>query len=229
MISVPAAAAGPARPWMKCVSIGNGQAPAPAQPPAPAPAPAPVQPPAPTQGNQNRSLAPSTQAVGFIFTTEPNNGNELSADVLLLSDQGQVIKQIGHAEVLSSSSNGTITLQQGPDSPFPFSMSLTQPNTDGSVAFIGDKRRAKDFVTGQISNVGLFGSQSLAQMQVQCRMYSRQNGGQSTGSGGPGTGTTTAPAPTTGTVSQPPTTGTATGPAPTTAAAPGFRNGTMGH
>lgn len=83
------------KPWMRCVSLENGQGPA------------------------SGSSSPGTEAIGLVFTPEPNNGNEISADVLLLGSEGQVIKQIGHAEILSQSANGSMVFQQGPDSPFP--------------------------------------------------------------------------------------------------------------
>jgi hypothetical protein len=151
------------KPWMKCVGS--------------------------TLSTQTNS-APSASAsatfngnVGLTFTLEPNNGSEISVDAFSLNAQGQKIKQIGHAEVLSSNGQGSsgasaVTLQNSPDSPFAFNMTVSSPTSPQNSSPSGLTPAAQaeaptnvvQSTTGVLTAGVLFNAQTLSQLSVQCRI-----------------------------------------------------------
>ena len=142
----------------------------------------------------------SGSPIGFVFSLEGDNSGTIAADTFLLSRQGRTVKQIGHADVLSSVTSGqaasptsltqtgaqantpiyggyTMQMQNSADSPFPFQLTLT---VSDKVAqnFDNGTSLGRNRLTGQLSE-GLFvNGQTLNQINVQCRLFSHsQNNG----------------------------------------------------
>ena len=85
------------------------------------------------QADAQSSSLPTTR-IGFKFSVERNNNNEIAADMYTLNDSSQPIKQIGHAELQSPITEITATtkaadflkgISLAEDSPFDFAMTLS--------------------------------------------------------------------------------------------------------
>jgi len=111
-------------------------------------------------GSSTGSLTSIAVNYGFVVGVEANNGNLLSVDTYQLNIQGQLIKQISHAEAksqtTSTSSGSGLNILNSADSPTTFSLSSAGTSTTNKFSAV-------------VSDV-LFTGQSISSMPVTCKL-----------------------------------------------------------
>jgi len=158
-------------PWMKCIAPMASTSASTASPLAtPAPISASI-----SGGSPVVSTRRPMAAIRIVFTQEPGNGDEISADIFEIDQGGKNIKQIGHAELLSSSGSSGVIFQSAQDSPFPLSLVVEQQRFPQSKAANGQGPSQRTLF-GIINNLGLFTGEALSQISVQCRIYGKHDG-----------------------------------------------------
>lgn len=119
------------------------------------------------QADQQSSSLP-TSKIGFKFSLQRNNSNHIAADTYTLNDSNQLVKQVGHAELVSSVTEVTATtkatelisgLTLAEDSPFDFQITADSTSADANGRFSA-------FVT----SVATFAGQAYSQVSVSCRL-----------------------------------------------------------
>jgi hypothetical protein len=125
------------------------------------------------ESSSGTSTSSSTDSVstnyGIVFELEHGNGDEIAADVYTLESNRQRIKQIGHADVISSvSDNGEATFTNAADSPSQFSMTISRQEGDSSQSYSGDPRD-RGVIVGQLANAVLFTGEAATNVAMKCR------------------------------------------------------------
>ncbi|WP_413560438.1 hypothetical protein [Bdellovibrio sp. HCB209] len=119
------------------------------------------------QADQQSSSLP-TAKLGFKFLLQRNNSNHIAVDTYTLNDSSQLVKQIGHAELVSAASEVTATtkatelvsgLTLAEDSPFDFSIVADSTAADSNGRF-----------SAVVSTVTTFTGQAYSQVAVSCRL-----------------------------------------------------------
>jgi hypothetical protein len=99
---------------------------------------------------------------GIVFAIEPGNGNEIAADIYSLDSNKRKIKQVGHADVTASDSNGAFTFTSATDSPSRFSLALTPQD------YSSGQPRERGLMTGQLANAALFSGDMASNVAMKC-------------------------------------------------------------
>ncbi|MEK2690358.1 hypothetical protein [Bdellovibrio sp. GT3] len=115
---------------------------------------------------QSSSLA--TVKLGFKFLLQRNNDNHIAVDTYTLNDSSQLVKQISHAEVISSvaaiksttkASDLVSGLTLAEDSPFDFQIALDSSASDSNGRF-----------SAVVGTVTTFAGEVYSNLSVNCRL-----------------------------------------------------------
>jgi hypothetical protein len=115
-----------------------------------------------SDGSTSSSTDTSTSNYGIVFALEPGNGNEIAADIYSLDSNRKKIKQVGHADVTASNSNGVFTFSGAADSPSQFSLTLTPQD------YSSGQPREHGIMTAQLANAALFSGDTASNVAMKC-------------------------------------------------------------
>lgn len=132
------------------------------------------------QSDSQSSSLPTTK-IGFKFSLLKNNNYEIAADTYTLNDSSQLIKQIGHAELVSSLANisesssvaqifATLTISE--DSPFDFAATLSNVSAADS----------EGRFSGTVNSVATFTGTTYTEVPVSCKILKAVNSASSASS-----------------------------------------------
>jgi hypothetical protein len=99
---------------------------------------------------------------GIVFAMEPGNGNEIAADIYSLDSSQRKVKQVGHADVTASNSNGSFTFAAASDSPGQFSLTLTPQDYSSGTP------REHGSMSGTLTNAVLFSGDTASNIALKC-------------------------------------------------------------
>ena len=127
------------------------------------------------QADTQSSSLPTTR-MGFKFSVERNNNNEVAADTYTLNESSLPIKQVGHAELTGGSTTITATTKASDilsgvtiaeDSPFDFEITLANLSSASQ-----DGR-----FSATVESVTTFTGVTYTQIPVDCRLAPSGQGG----------------------------------------------------
>jgi hypothetical protein len=113
-------------------------------------------------GSTSSSSDTRSSNYGIVFAIEPGNSNEIAADIYSLDSNQRKIKQVGHADVTATNTNGAFSFSGAADSPSQFSLTLTPQN------YSSGQPREYGMMSATLANATLFSGDTASNVALKC-------------------------------------------------------------